>query len=137
MVLPMRGLFKHYLLAALLIFHTSWGSVMAAQMQTSHLKMGTPDSAMLVVATIDRTASEPCPHHSNVMESTSTQAELSKTNCNGHDCSNCNCVNVLSSIPVLTILVNDLPIDRSNALSFIASPFPDSPPGFILRPPIS
>lgn len=141
MVLTMRSLLKHFLLIALLVFHSSWGVVMAAQMQTSQLKMGTPDSSIPEVATLDRIASKPCPHHlkSKVENKVAspTQAKYSMADCIGHDCSNCNCVNVVSSIPSLTASFDYIQIDRSNVVSFIASVFPDSPPNFILRPPIS
>ncbi len=139
MVLAVKGMFKHILLVALLIFHTSWGAVMAAQMQTAHFKMGTPDNSMPSapkVATIDNADSKPCPHHSNSMQITpSQQASNSMTHCN--DCANCDCVNVLSSLPQFSALIDNIQIDSSNALPFIAAVFPDSPPSFILRPPIS
>ncbi|KAG1660406.1 L-2-hydroxyglutarate oxidase LhgO [Nymphon striatum] len=91
-----------------------------------------PSPAATSAIPIWRTAEAPCPHHS--MSDVSQQEVLSTTTC---ECSNCNCINVLSSLLIPIEAINSLQIDDSHDSSFIISAFPDSPPSFILRPPIS
>lgn len=139
----MKGLFKHFMLIALLILHTSWGSVMAVQMLTAELSMGSVDSSLLApientkntIATIDSNAEAPCPHHAKNMAANISTDMPSISHCDGHDC--CNCVNVLSSIASLSLSLSIISTDGSDAIAFMNTVFPDSPPSFILRPPIS
>lgn len=139
----MKALFKHFALIILLVLHTSWGSVMAAQMQTMHFNMGNSESTVSeqatksVVKTIDNMAQKPCPHHTMMVDSTKTGNLNAMTQCHGHDCSNCDCVNVLSSVLPIMVSLTLIHDERSIVSAFIPAVFPDSPPSFILRPPIS
>lgn len=150
----MIGMFKHFMLITLLILHTGWGTVMAAQMYTFHFQMGNPESTVseraikTPIATIDaandNTAGKPCPHHAAMLADSNsaqtqptTQPTMTLSLCSGLDCSDCDCVNVLSSMPSITETVNHSYSERSIIVVFIDSIFPDSPPSSILRPPIS
>jgi len=152
----MKGLFKHFFLIAMLIIHTSWGSVLAAQMLSASLSMNPDESSLLSeisktstnkepnnndspvsvsvkISSIDNTTERPCPHHSN-MQINDTSMESSSLHCN--DCSNCNCVNVLTSIPMFTPTIESQAKPIHTATDLV-SVLPDSPPSFILRPPKS
>ena len=143
----MQHFIKHLLLVALLISHVSWGSMMPIQMQTSKMTMASPELSvsqntipeLASIANIDSTAENPCPNHDKTMSAAIVEdsQSMSHANCNNHDCSNCNCVNVLSSLIFIALSLDQIPHGISHDSAYLTSVFPESPLDFILRPPIS
>lgn len=137
----MKYFIQHLLLVALLIFHVSWGSMMSIQIQTSKLTMAAPELSVSqnAMSSIDSTEEYPCPDHDRTMNSAVAEVtqSISHANCSSHDCSNCDCVNVLSSLIFITVSLDQIPHGISHDSLYLPSLFPDLPPTFILRPPIS
>lgn len=133
----MKDLIKNLLLVALLIMHSSWGHVMATQMQTFSHNSDSPNISLSktqsMVKSIDGDMNALCLHHGQSKTSTTQYNSQSDGNC----CSDCNCVNVLSSVPTPLHAIGHTFMDSSHQLALITTFFPDSPITSILRPPIS
>lgn len=138
----MSDCFTKLLLIVLLLIHTSVASVQAASSinvfsQSNDKPHHSTQKTYISSIQQEQKEATPCPHHKNMVSFQSPIDSSSQQNTDGHDCSNCTCVATFVSFITSSSTVSYTSINASQNLAFIPASFPDSPPSFILRPPIS
>lgn len=124
------------LMTLLLIAHYSWGVAMAAQMQLVGMATAT---AIVSTQTHEMQGSSTalCPQHKAQTQTASAPDTTQTTHHGCGDCSNCLCISVLSSVIAPSRHTIAQPAAVLHGLTVLPLTFPESPPGFILRPPIA